>query len=157
MPEKEIGTAVRKASGRKAPAAGLSGLCPADRANTTATSSVVPKPTVRQVIGNAGEDRALAHLQAHGLILVERNFRCKCGEIDLIMRHGPVLVFVEVRARADTRHGGAAASITAAKQRRLTLAAQRYLQRLRTIPACRFDVIAIDGGVLQWIRNAIVA
>jgi putative endonuclease len=115
-----------------------------------------PKPTARQVIGTAGEERALQHLQKHGLVLVERNFRCKVGEIDLIMRDGASLVFVEVRARADDRHGGAAASITPAKQRRLTRAAERYLQKLRTLPPCRFDVIAIDDGVLTWLRNAIV-
>lgn len=114
-------------------------------------------PTARQQTGTAGEDRALAYLQQQGLRLVERNFRCKMGEIDLIMRHDAVLVFVEVRARADDRHGGAAASITPAKQRRLIRAAQFYLQRLRTLPACRFDVIAIDGDVLRWLSNAIEA
>ncbi len=114
-------------------------------------------PTARQKTGAAGEDQALAYLQQQGLRLVERNFRCKMGEIDLIMREDGVLVFVEVRARADGRHGGAAASITPAKQRRLIRAAQFYLQRLRTLPACRFDVIAIDGEVLHWLSNAIEA
>ena len=114
------------------------------------------KPTARQVTGAAGEERALQHLEQQGMHLVERNFRCKVGEIDLIMRDGATLVFVEVRARADGRHGRAAASITPAKQRRLTRAAERYLQRLRTLPPCRFDVIAIDDGVLTWLRNAIV-
>ena len=113
------------------------------------------KPTARQKTGAAGEDRALAHLQQQGLRLVERNFRCKTGEIDLIMRHDCVLVFVEVRARADARHGGAAASITPAKQQRLIRTAQFYLQRLRSVPACRFDVIAIDGDALHWLQNAI--
>ena len=112
-------------------------------------------PTARQKIGANGEDRALDYLQQQGLRLVERNFRCKMGEIDLIMRHDAVLVFIEVRARADDRHGGAAASITPAKQRRLIRTAQFYLQRLRTLPACRFDVIAIDGETLRWLKNAI--
>ena len=112
-------------------------------------------PTPRQKIGATGEDRALAYLQQHGMRLAERNFRCKMGEIDLIMRQDAVLVFVEVRVRADDRHGGAAASITPAKQRRLIRTAQFYLQRLRTLPACRFDVIAIDGDTLRWLKNVI--
>lgn len=111
--------------------------------------------TSRQVTGAAGEEKALQYLQRQGLTLIERNFLCKAGEIDLIMRHGPTLVFIEVRVRADDRHGGAAASVTPAKQRRLVRAAQRYLQRLRTVPACRFDLVAIDAGVLTWLRNVI--
>jgi putative endonuclease len=108
----------------------------------------------RQRIGQAGEDAALAYLQQQGLVLVKRNFRCKGGEIDLIMRDGATLVFVEVRQRADSRHGGAAASVTPAKQGRLVLTAQVFLQRYRTLPACRFDVIAIDGGAISWLKNA---
>lgn len=105
--------------------------------------------------GRAMEDQALAWLQARGLALVTRNFRCKCGEIDLIMREGGELVFVEVRARASASHGGAAASITPAKQRRLLLTAQFYLQRLARQPACRFDVLAFEGPQVQWLRGAI--
>jgi putative endonuclease len=113
--------------------------------------------TQQQRTGQAGEDSALAHLLAAGLTLVTRNFRCKGGEIDLIMRQREVLVFVEVRARANDRHGGAAASVTARKQARLILAAQFFLLRYKTPPACRFDVIAIDGGALSWLKNAIEA
>jgi putative endonuclease len=113
--------------------------------------------TAQQVAGEAGEDHALRWLQARGLDLVERNFRCKAGEIDLILREGQTLVFVEVRQRADRRFGGAAASVTVAKQRRLLLTAQFYLQRLRTTPPCRFDVVAIEGGELSWLKNAIEA
>ncbi|HTN65752.1 MAG TPA: YraN family protein [Burkholderiaceae bacterium] len=111
--------------------------------------------TSRQRIGQAGEDAALAYLQQRGLLMVERNFRCKGGEIDLIMRDGAALVFVEVRCRADTRHGGAAASVTPAKQARLLRAAQFYLLRYQAPPACRFDVIAIDGSAINWLKNAI--
>ncbi len=111
--------------------------------------------TSRQLIGQAGEDAALAYLQQRGLQAVERNFRCKGGEIDLIMRDGAALVFVEVRRRADLRHGGAAASVTPAKQARLVLAAQVFLQRYRTPPACRFDVIAIDDGEISWLKDVI--
>jgi putative endonuclease len=64
-------------------------------------------------------------------------------------------VFVEVRQRADARHGGAAASITPAKQRRLVLAAQVYLLRLKHTPRCRFDVVAIDAGQLTWLKNVL--
>src|SRR5438132_2871194 len=106
--------------------------------------------TGKQIRGQAGEDDALAYLARQGLTLVERNFRCKGGEIDLIMRHGDTLVFVEVRKRADMRFGGAAASIGRAKQRRLMLAAQVYLLRYRSPPACRFDVFAIDGEQQTW-------
>lgn len=113
--------------------------------------------TALQVIGDAGEELALAHLLEQGLHLVTRNFRCKCGEIDLIMTQGETLVFVEVRARKNSTYGGAAASVTASKQRRIVNAAQRYLQRYRMPPACRIDVIAIDDGKLVWHRNAIEA
>jgi putative endonuclease len=109
----------------------------------------------KQRQGRAWEHTALAHLQAHGLVLVEANFLCKGGEIDLVMRDGDALVFVEVRQRADSRHGSAAASITPAKIRRLARAAQLYLMRLPTLPPCRFDVVAIDGGQLEWLRNVI--
>lgn len=113
------------------------------------------QPTAKQKTGAAGEERALDYLTEQGLRLVERNFLCKVGEIDLVMREGAVLVFVEVRARADNRHGGAAASITHAKQRRLVRAAQLYLQRWRSPPACRIDVVAIDAGELSWLKNVI--
>jgi putative endonuclease len=113
--------------------------------------------TERQVRGQQAEDDALAYLERQGLMLVERNFRCKGGEIDLVMREGEALVFVEVRQRADTRHGGAAASVDAGKQRRLILAAQTYLQRFAMPPACRIDVIAIDGTAWSWLKNAIAS
>ena len=111
--------------------------------------------TGRQRAGDAGEEAALAHLQRHGLTLLERNFRCRSGELDLIMRDGAGVVFVEVRKRAGSAFGGAADSIGPAKQARLVAAAHTWLQRYRTPPACRFDVIAIDGDALTWLKNAI--
>lgn len=105
--------------------------------------------------GREAEDRALRYLVQQGLRLVTRNFRCRGGEIDLIMQHGCELVFVEVRSRASASHGGAAASITARKQARLVLAAQIFLQRYRHLPPCRFDVIAIEGTALHWLRGVI--
>jgi putative endonuclease len=73
------------------------------------------------------------------------------------MQDGAYLVFVEVRQRAGRQFGGAAASITSAKQRRLVIAAQFYLQRYRQLPPCRFDVVAIDGQELAWLKNVIEA
>jgi len=113
--------------------------------------------TSKQVRGDAAEDAALAFLQGKGLRRVERNFRCKGGEIDLIMLDGETLVFVEVRQRSKDSHGGALASVTRAKQRRLIIAAQIFLQRYRMPPACRFDVIGYDGDRMNWLKNAVEA
>ena len=95
-------------------------------------------------------------------MLVQRNYRVaagprrRAGEIDLILREPDgTLVFVEVRVRAADSHGGAAASVSAAKRASLVLAARHYLQRYTsTPPPCRFDVIAIDADRLQWLRGA---
>ncbi len=114
--------------------------------------------------GDAGEARALAHLLRHGLILVQRNYRvaagprARGGEIDLVMRESDgTLVFCEVRLRVAADRGGAAASIGPGKQRRLVFAATHFLQRFATPPPCRFDVIAIDGDRLDWLRGAFEA
>jgi len=109
----------------------------------------------KQRQGQLYEQQALAYLREQGLRLVEANFRCDCGEIDLIMRDGEALVFVEVRQRASPTHGGAAASITPAKVRRVVRAAQTYLQSFAQVPPCRIDVVAIDGGALDWLRDAV--
>lgn len=116
--------------------------------------SLSSKPTTSQT-GQAGEDLALDYLIKRGLRLVERNFRCRQGEIDLIMRHGESLVFVEVRKRRSASFGGAAASITASKQAKLVNAAQTYLQSCQRIPPCRFDAIAIEGEKVIWLQNII--
>lgn len=113
--------------------------------------------TSKQVSGDAAEDAALAFLRGEGLRQVERNFRCKGGEIDLIMQDGDTLVFVEVRQRSKDSFGGALASVTRAKQRRLIVAAQIFLQRYRMPPACRFDVIGYDGDRMNWLKNAVEA
>jgi putative endonuclease len=108
--------------------------------------------------GDAAEDRALAHLQAAGLQLLARNYRTPGrggGEIDLVMRDaGGTLVFVEVRQRGSRSHGGAAASIGAPKQRRIVFAARHYLMRLREQPPCRFDVVSVEAGAVQWLQAA---
>jgi len=103
--------------------------------------------------GRSAEDRALAYLQVQGLVLLERNFRSKRGEIDLVMRDSATLVFVEVRWRASRQFGGAAASISTTKQARLWRCAQLFLQRYPTPLACRFDAVCIDGTVLTWLRH----
>jgi putative endonuclease len=111
--------------------------------------------------GDAAEARALEHLLSHGLTLVERNYRiargpsARGGEIDLILRERDgTLVFVEVRSRRAGQAGGAAASVGAAKRRSLVFAAQHFLARLPVPPPCRFDVVAIDRGAVQWLRAA---
>ena len=111
--------------------------------------------TEKQRTGDAGEALALRYLQRHRLTLVASNFCCKGGEIDLVMQNGAALVFVEVRQRTLGRHGSAADSITRSKQKRLIVAAHIYLQRYRYPPACRFDVVAIDGAVITWLQNVI--
>jgi putative endonuclease len=110
--------------------------------------------TAAQSSGEAGEETAARFLVSHGLRIVERNYRTRMGEIDLIARDGDVLVFVEVRLRADARFGGAAASVGFAKQRRLAAAARRYLLRLGREPRCRFDVVTLEHGAPEWLRGA---
>ena len=103
--------------------------------------------------GVLAEEQAAQYLARHGLKILARNYRCRGGEIDLVCRDGNILVFVEVRLRTNRSFGGAAASITAAKQRRITLAANHYLAG-KPLPACRFDAVLLDGTNIDWIRNA---
>ncbi|HEY0296964.1 MAG TPA: YraN family protein [Bordetella sp.] len=119
-----------------------------------------PQLSPMQRRGLQFEDRALDLLVRAGLQPLARNLRAAAGEIDLIMRDGDTLVLVEVRARAGTSHGGAAASIDPAKQRRLARAAALLLPALarrhwrgRT-PAVRFDAVLFDGQNAQWLRHA---
>jgi putative endonuclease len=106
------------------------------------------------------EDLALAHVQAAGLVLVERNFLCRHGEIDLVMREGEVVVFVEVRYRRGGGFGDGIDSVGAGKRARLVRAASAWLAahpRMASHP-CRFDVLAIGGDAgapaEDWRRNA---
>jgi putative endonuclease len=112
-------------------------------------------------VGDEGEARAWAHLQRHGLTLVQRNYRvalgsrARGGEVDLILRdRDGTLVFVEVRARKSDGLVRAAATITGSKRRSIVLAAQHYLQRYASPPPCRFDVVAIDGEQIEWLKAA---
>lgn len=110
--------------------------------------------------GRAAEDAALRQLQAAGLRLVARNARSRGGEIDLIMRDGDTLVFVEVRSRRSRSHGGALGSVDARKQQRMIRAAQSWLAlhpREAGRPM-RFDILAFEGEEDgHWLRNAIEA
>ena len=114
-----------------------------------------------KAIGEDGESRALAYLLARGLTLVRRNYRvaagpnARGGEIDLIVRENDgTLVFVEVRTRKASGFGGAAGSVSAAKQRSVIFAARCYLRAFASPPACRFDVVAIEGAHIEWLRGA---
>ena len=99
---------------------------------------------------------AASFLEAHGLTILVRNYRCRLGEIDLVARDGGTTVFVEVRKRASSSFGGAAASITSAKRLKLLKAARHYLSRSRAMPECRFDALLIQGEPprIEWIRDA---
>jgi len=105
--------------------------------------------------GLEAEELAFDYLRRHGLTEVERNYRCRFGEIDLIMRDGHTLVFVEVRMRTSSAFGGASQSIDASKQRKLLSAARHYIGALGKIPDCRFDAVLLNGdSQIDWIRNA---
>jgi putative endonuclease len=119
-----------------------------------------PSRTLKQQTGQAAEDRACAYLCQHGLILRDKNFRCKAGEIDLIMQDQQIWVFVEVRARASALFGGAIASVDLKKLNKLQKAAQWYLQlkagrNQQTWPRCRIDVVAVNAGKLEWVKNVL--
>lgn len=114
-------------------------------------------PGMAWLRGQQAEDAACRHLRRAGLRVLRRNYRVRGGEVDIVARHGPVLVFVEVRCRRHAAWGGAAASVDARKRARIVLAARHYLACAGVAWAeaqCRFDVVAIDGARLCWIRGA---
>lgn len=110
----------------------------------------------RKQKGSLAEQRACDYLQAAGLRLVARNFRCPLGEIDLIMEDRDILVFVEVRSRRRTRYGHPLETVGWRKQRRISLTACWYLQGRDRGQTCRFDVVSLHGPEqrIQWIKNA---
>jgi len=121
------------------------------------------QPVTTRATGTLWEDAALSFLTGHGLKAVARNFNCRYGEIDLILRDRDTLVFAEVRYRDDTQHGGAAPSVGAKKQARLVKAASLYLQahpELASLP-CRFDIVGCSGSPaaarFEWLRAAFEA
>lgn len=110
-------------------------------------------------LGQQYEQLALQYLQQQGLVLVQQNYQCKAGEIDLVMRDAATLVFVEVKYRASSAFGGALAAVSYTKQQKLLRTSRWYLQqhRLSNTP-CRLDVLAIEGSApyqYQWLKNAI--
>lgn len=114
---------------------------------------------IRQTIGISGEDLAAAELARLGYAVLERRYRTRHGEIDIIARDGATIVFVEVKARRSREFGGAAAAVTPHKQRRVAQMAVDYIARRRlTGSPCRFDVVAIDYAagepVVTVYRNA---
>ncbi|HLV28987.1 MAG TPA: YraN family protein [Burkholderiaceae bacterium] len=119
---------------------------------------MAPSPT--QHTGQRSETRTALWLEQQGLRVLDRNLRCRAGEIDLVALDGDVLVFVEVRYRSSASHGGAAASVNRGKQRRLLRAARYFLPSLARLhcggrlPRCRFDVVCVQAGRLEWIRHA---
>ena len=115
----------------------------------------------QRTTGDKYEELALAHLQQQGLRLIKRNHNCKGGEIDLVMLDGETLALIEVRFRRNRDFGGAAASVTYNKQRRIALAARHLLQTQRELQKyrARFDLVAIElddqqQPKLNWIKSA---
>ena len=110
-------------------------------------------------LGQQYEQLALSYLQQQGLILVQQNYQCKAGEIDLVMRDGATLVFIEVKYRASSAFGGALAAVNFSKQQKLLRSCRWYLQQHRlSDQPCRLDVLAIEGVApyqYQWLKNAI--
>ena len=119
----------------------------------------MPRANTRER-GLWAEGLAEDHLRAQGLQPITRNFRCRFGEIDLIMRDSDILVFVEVRYRRSTNFGDGADSVDVRKQRRLLRTAEYYMQRIDGTEdvVCRFDIVSItttsSGNQTQWITNA---
>ena len=114
---------------------------------------------LRRTDGARAEELAAAFLVQRRLKIVERNWRCRGGEIDIVARDGDVLVFVEVRLRRYGNFGGAAESITAKKRARMVAAADQYLASLDRTPACRFDAIlldALDADRIEWLKDVAV-
>src|SRR4051794_6995703 len=110
----------------------------------------------RDEIGRDAETLAARFLEARGLSIVARNYRCRAGEIDIVARDGEMLAFVEVRLRRNAHFGGAAASITDAKRRRMRTAALHYIARQGAEPPCRFDAIVLDAlalDAIEWLRD----
>lgn len=110
--------------------------------------------------GVLAEQLAAHYLQQRGLKLLAQNYRCRAGEIDLIMQDDDTLVFVEVRLRSNPAFGGAAGSIDRRKQQRIIRTAQHYLATLSLLPPCRFDALLLEdteGNTAQWLKNAFEA
>lgn len=120
--------------------------------------------TNTQVVGTAAENLACRYLQQAGLVLVTKNFRAKCGEIDLIMEQAELLIFIEVRLRNNSKYGSGLDSINWQKQQKIVNTAQLYLQKFpkQAQRPCRFDVVSIkqvssENPSIEWIKSAFTA
>ena len=140
-------------------------LAPNDAVGSRLATPALPGQVTTKSRGDAAESAARAYLVQVGLKFIEANYRTPGrggGEIDLVMRASDgTLVFVEVRQRSGASHGGAAASISAVKQRRIVFAARHYLMRFASAPPCRFDVVLVDGALsaqraahIEWLTAA---
>ncbi len=111
---------------------------------------------LKKQTGDLGEQKACDFLQAKGLRLVTRNFRCMYGEIDLIMQDNNDIIFIEVRSRQHSDYGSAVESVTTSKQKKLIRAATYFLQKRKWYNKvnCRFDIIGISQNQFEWIKNA---
>ena len=110
-------------------------------------------------IGERAEEIAASYLQRKGLALIETNYRCRWGEIDLVLRDQGIMVFAEVKLRRSKSFGGTAYSVGPLKQARIIAAARHYLARGKEMP-CRFDVVlleSLDPPKIEWIRDAFSA
>lgn len=111
--------------------------------------------TPKREAGDKFEEKAISFLHKQGMKTLTRNYNCKAGEIDLVMNDGGTVVFVEVRYRKNKRFGGAAVSVTPAKQRKIALAALHFLQSTkRDNDPCRFDVLAFSDNEREWFKDA---
>jgi len=110
----------------------------------------------RRQKGTLAENSAAAFLEAQGFQILARNFLRRIGELDVVARDGDLLLIVEVRTRADDRFGGAAASVTPAKQRRIAGTAALFLNQHPELRRCRvrFDVVVVRDGRIEWLRHA---
>jgi putative endonuclease len=123
----------------------------------TRASRATGRRTYRQLLGQQAEDIAAEFLRAQGLEILERNFRRRLGELDIVAREADTLVIVEVRMRTSDRFGGAAASVNPHKQQRLARAAAQLLQQRGDLShlRARFDVVVVTvGGTVEWLRHA---
>lgn len=133
------------------------------RAKTVPPRQCVPRLSAQQQRGRAAEQRAAHYLTAQGVQILAQNLHTRLGEIDLLAWHHHTLLFIEVRSRRSSRFGGAIASVDRNKQEKLIRAAQYLLNTLPTqlalpaCPPCRFDVVAIQGETITWIRHAFVS
>jgi putative endonuclease len=117
--------------------------------------SVVRGDAHNGALGAFGERRAAAHYRAHGYAVLERNWRCRSGEIDLICARGTTLVVCEVKTRTGPGHGHPLEAVTVSKQRRLRRLAAAYLeQQGRRWAAIRFDVVAVLDGTIEVVEGA---